>query len=69
MAATQTLLDDAEAAYHALLTGKAVAEFRDQNGETVKYTTASLPRLLAYITQLKRELGVVVASGPMRVWF
>lgn len=69
MAATQTLLDEAEAAYHSLLTGQAVAKFRDQNGEEVTYAQASLPRLVAYIAQLKRELGLVTPTGPMRVWF
>ena len=36
MIITMQMLLDAQEAYHALLTGSAVAEFRDQNGETVK---------------------------------
>lgn len=70
MAVTQTLLDEAEAAYHALITGRAVVKFRDQNGEEVSYNQASRLGLLAYIQDLKRQLGQVTLSpGPMRVWF
>lgn len=70
MAVTQTMLDSAEAAYHDLLTGKAVAEFQDQNGETVKYSKADASKLAAYIQQLKVELnGASASTGPMRVWF
>lgn len=69
MEITQTTLDDARKAYHSLMTGAAVAEFRDQNGETVKYSAISAPRLLAYIRWLEGELGVRTATaGPMRVW-
>lgn len=71
MAATQQMLDDAQAAYHRLLLGESVAEFRDQNGETVRYTAASRSALATYIEQLKAQLGLSKrnASAPMRVWF
>lgn len=70
MAVTQAMLDEAEQAKHDLLTGKAVAEFRDQNGETVKYSKADIDKLSQYIETLKTALGVnTVAAGPMRVWF
>ncbi len=69
MAVTLIQLNEAEAAYHALLTGQAVVEFRDQNGETVKYGQASRLGLAAYILDLKRQLGIVTGTGPMRVWF
>lgn len=69
MAVTQQMLNDAEAAYHALMIGGAVAEFTDQNGEKVRYTAAKKHDLLAYIEWLKGQLGLAVApSGPMRVW-
>lgn len=69
MLVTQQMLLDAYEAYAALMTGQAVTEFRDQNGETVKYSRANKNDLLAYIEFLKRELGVAVAPvGPMRVW-
>ncbi len=70
MAVTQDLLDQAERAYHALMTGRSVAKFRDQNGEEVTYTVANRTQLAAYIQELKRELGLLTAgTGPMRVWF
>lgn len=68
MAVTLTMLEDAEKAYHLLMTGASVAEFRDQNGETVKYTAISAPRLKAYIRDLRAELGVSMPSTPMKVW-
>lgn len=70
MAVTQQHLDEAEAAYHALLTGKAVTRFRDQNGETVEYTQASRVQLALYIESLKRLLSTSqVPIGPMEPWF
>lgn len=67
MASTQQLeswLAEAETAYHALQTGKTVVEFRDSNGETVRYTPANSARLAAYIANLKQQLSVN-PSGPM----
>lgn len=70
MAVTQTHLDEAEAALHALLTGKAVTRFRDQNGETVEYTSANRAQLSTYIESLRRQLGVsTVGLAPMEPWF
>ena len=70
MAVTQKHLDEAEAAYHALLTGKAVTRFRDQNGESVEYTQANRGQLAVYIENLKRQLGLLqVGVGPMEPWF
>lgn len=64
----QQQLDGAQDAYHSLLTGKAVATFKDENGDEVTYTQASAPRLAAYIEDLKRQLGLSSrCSGPMRV--
>lgn len=70
MAVTQTHLDEAEAAYHALLTGKTVVRFRDQNGESVEYLQANRAQLSTYIESLKRQLGLLtVGLGPMEPWF
>lgn len=69
MATVQERLDEAEAAYHDLCIGKGVVELRDSNNETVRYNVASLPRLAAYIAQLKTDLGQSPCSGPMRPLF
>lgn len=55
----RVLLEEAEQAYHNLQTGQSVAELRDQNGETVRYTPANAYRLAAYILSLKSQLGLV----------
>lgn len=65
---TEELLAEAELAYHKLLTGRSMVEFRDQNGELMRYTQPSATRLAAYIQQLKTQLGVS-SAGPMRVFF
>lgn len=62
-------LKDAELAYHRLLTGQSVVEFRDQNGETVRYSAVNASRLMGYILDLKRQLGRVNGHRPMRAWF
>lgn len=69
MATLQERLDEAEQAYHDLCIGKGVVELRDSNGETARYNVASLPRLTAYIAQLKSELGQSPCTGPMRPLF
>lgn len=67
---TQEMLDDARAAYHRLMTGAAIAEFRDQNGETIKYSATNKGALQAYIARLEAQLGqAVVPTGPIRVFF
>lgn len=65
---TEELLADAEAQYHKLVTGRSVVEFRDQNGELMRYTQPQAARLAAYIQTLKVQLGLA-SSGPMRVFF
>lgn len=70
MATAQERLDDAQAAYDALVSGKAVAEFRDSNGETVRYSKADVSLLRQLILDLKNEIaGVTKPLGPMRVIF
>lgn len=46
-------LQAAQDAYDKLLNGEAVAEFQDQNGERVRYTSANASRLLARIKELE----------------
>jgi hypothetical protein len=63
-------LVEAESAYHDLMTGRSARVIVDSNGERVEYTPASAPRLFTYITELKRQLGLVGQGlGPMRVYF
>lgn len=61
----QERLIEAEAAYHALLTGSGVAEVRDSNGESIRYTQANASRLRAYILDLKAEIAAE-ASGKSK---
>lgn len=67
----QTRLTEAEAAYHSLLVGTSVAELRDHNGELMRFTPANAGRLLAYITSLKQQLGLLPRNSmaPGRGWF
>lgn len=65
----QARLTAAETAYHNLMIGHSVAELRDQNGEMVRYTPASVARLSAYIDQLRIELGLKKPSAPARAFY
>lgn len=70
MATLQERLAEAEDAKHKLATGRAVAEVRDQNGETIRYTPANAWRLNAYIEGLRSQInGPGTILGPMRVFF
>ncbi|MGA1831685.1 gpW family head-tail joining protein [Rhizobium wenxiniae] len=62
----QAYLIEAEEAYRELLLGKAVAEVRDSNGESVRYTQANVSRLRSYIAELKAQLAGKTTS-PHRV--
>ena len=62
-------LQEAETAYHKLLTGRSAVEFRDSNGELVQYQPINSAKLAAYIQSLKQQLGLLPGSGPMRVFF
>lgn len=58
---------EAKQAYHDLLTGKAVVEVVDQNGERIRYSQINANKLLSYIDELETKLGLKKASnGPMR---
>ena len=66
-----TRLAEAEKAYHDLQTGQQARVLVDQSGERIEFTPATAPRLAAYITDLKRQLGMLAISstGPMGFWF
>lgn len=63
------LLAEAKTALHKLLTGRQAAEFRDQNGEMVRYTRANLAELRRYITELEARVSPPTVSGPLRPFF
>lgn len=69
MATLAERLVEAEDAYHTLLTGSAVAEFRDANGEMVRYTSANRSALARYIQSLKDQIAGTNGDGPMRPFF
>lgn len=73
MATLTDQLAEAQAAYHDLLIGKAVVQFRDQNGEVVIYQQADRSLLAAYIqdliSQIAAAAGTHVRVGPLRVRF
>lgn len=62
------LLEAAEKSYHDLMTGRAVVEVMDQNGERVKYQAANAYRLATYIQELKNKIGTYGGSAPMEFW-
>lgn len=68
MATVADRLTEAESAYHDLMTGKAVVEVTDQNGEKVVFSRASATKLAQYIQSLKLQLKSG-NRGPMRVYF
>lgn len=62
----QANLADAQASYHALLTGKSLQRFVDQNGESVLYTAANKDSLKAYIDTLKNDLAICQGQSSGR---
>ena len=67
MATAAERLVEAEAAYHALLTGKAAVEIADSNGDRVRYTSANRRDLKSYIDDLKAEIAATSRyGGPLR---
>lgn len=71
----QDRLTEAQAAYHDLATGQAVAAFTDQNGERVSYSKANMATLATYIGDITALLGTPVtpftstAPRPLRFMF
>lgn len=64
MATPAELLAEAEAARHALLTGKQVVKVSTADGESVDYAAADMAALDTYISQLRQSASV--ASGRPR---
>lgn len=64
---------DAREKRHALLTGTAVEQFVDQNGEQVKYTKMNIAKLEDYILELEGILNPALAAmrapKPLRFVF
>lgn len=66
----QAKLEEARAAHHDLMLGRAVRVFVDQNGERVEYTVAKASSLLAYIQSLESALVSTPARrGPLYITF
>lgn len=53
---------------HALLTGSAVVETRDANGEIVRYSAINRAALQRYIEQLENEVNGTTTT-PLRPFF
>lgn len=60
------LLNEARTAYHKLMTGTSLVELRDQNGETVRFTSINRQALYSYIQDLERQLCAPTSSRPNR---
>ncbi len=50
-------LKEALDAYHGVMIGGQVREFRDQNGEQIVYSSSNRTALLSYINWLRSVLG------------
>jgi len=61
-------LAEAEDARHSLMVGKSAVSVTS-DGDTVQYTRASLPRLDAYIRDLKSQLGMSSGRDAKRIYF
>lgn len=62
----KVLLTEARAAYHKLMTGTALVELRDQNGESVRFSSINRAALYAYIQDLERLVETPKAVRPNR---
>lgn len=62
-AAIKARITRLEASYDAIMTGRAVKKFVDQNGEQVEYTTANAGNLLKLINELKAMVDCTFARG------
>ncbi|MEG3175878.1 gpW family head-tail joining protein [Sphingomonas sp. RB3P16] len=66
-------LSEAQAAYHDLMIGKTVVQFRDSNGEFVSYLKADASKLLQYIEDLKAQIAALTgcratSRAPLRIF-
>lgn len=72
IAAKKLLLAEAEKALHQINIGGGVRVLSDQNGERVEFGSANRYGLIAYINQLRTELGMCPMQGyvsrPMGVF-
>lgn len=68
MATVAERLAEAEAEYHALVTGTKPRVVVDQNGERVEFTSANAGKLRQYIEALRAQT-VKTNRGPMQVYF
>lgn len=66
MATLQDNLDEATAAYQALMTGTQVRVTVDQNGERVEFATSNAVKLFAYIQSLKAEIAAAACGTPTK---
>lgn len=69
----QQKLEEAEAAYHSLQTGRMPRVVVDQNGERVEFTAANASKLYAYISDLRTQISVasnvLPKNGPIQFTF
>jgi hypothetical protein len=57
MATLSEQLEEARAAYHDLITGKAARVVIDQNGERVEFVAANRQALYTYIQRLEAQIA------------
>ncbi len=57
IATCQQRLEEAQDAYHALLTGGQARQIIDSNGDQVQFTSANQASLVTYIQQLQALCG------------
>jgi hypothetical protein len=59
-------LADAREKRHLLITGQAVEQYIDQNGEQIKYTKMNLAKLDDYIVELCGLLNPALAAAAVK---
>lgn len=65
MLTLQQKIQEAERAYHSLITGTMPRVVVDQNGERVEFTSTNRTQLYNYIQELKSQLPCSAAQRPM----
>lgn len=72
MATLTEQLTEARAAYHDLMTGKAVRVVVDMSGERVEFVSANSQKLYTYIQSLERQIAPapsIPVNAPARFIF
>lgn len=64
----QQRLEDAETALHALAIGEKEASV-SYDGKTVTFTQTNMPKLRAYIAELKNSLGLKTSRRSIGIYF